>query len=146
MASSIDFDGTPMRIPTDGRAASVDIYVTSLEARGADGIRMVTYPTISQPLSTKESGILPTIPISDLHIDALLAGQGFRFFLIKRYGANVYKAATKMLTAELQNRREPLVVAILCAVHTLNNCTIWGWAIFHTDRYSVPPMCLKPGT
>ena len=62
----------------------------------------------------------------DLHIDDLLGGQGLRFFLIKSDGANVNKSATEMLTAELQNRREHLDVAILCAVHTLRNCTIWG--------------------
>ena len=87
---------------------------------------MFTYPTTIHPISSKTSGILSAIPLSDLHIDDLLAGAGFRFPIIKTDGANVNKAAMKMITAELQNRRGPLVVEILCAIHALNNSTILG--------------------
>ena len=130
VALAAGFDSTPMRIFTGGCAASFEIYVKSLEAMSADGKRMVTYPTVSQPECSKVSGLLSTIPLPELHIDDLLDGQGFRFLLLKSDGANVNRSAIKMLTAELQNRKELLVAPVLCIAHALNNSSIWGLGDF----------------
>ena len=119
-----------MRVFSDGQASSFEVYVRSLEARDSTGKSAVTYPVLSRPRSSKASGVLSAILIKTLYLEDLLSNGGGRFLIIKRYGPNTNRAAVKMLTSELQPKKELLAVNQICVAHSLNNIGLGGLCNF----------------
>ena len=119
-----------MKVCEDSRAANVDVYTRTILAHNANGESLRSFPILSRPQSSNASGILSTIPISELYIDDLTSTPGFKLLLINCDGANTNRKAVRMLMSELQPRRELLTVVIFCAAHGLNNAVRWGLGVF----------------
>ena len=119
-----------MKLFSDGRSANVEVYGRTLLARNSIGESQRLYPVLSQPPASDASGVLSAIPTGALFLDELTSTQGFKMLLINCDGANTNHKAVRMLMAELQPRKDLLVVVNYCSAHGLNNAVRWGLGLF----------------
>lgn len=123
-------DGTLANLFEEGRSANVDVYGRTLLARNAAGETARSYPVLSRPSTSKASGVLSTIPTKALFLDELTSTPGFKLLLLNCDGANTNRKAVRMLTAELQPKKNLLVVVNYCSAHGVNNAAKWGLGVF----------------
>ena len=119
-----------MKLFADGRSANVEVYGMTLVARNSLGETQRSYPVLSHPPASDAAGVLSTMPIKSLFIDELLSKPGFKLLLLNCDGANTNRKAVRMIMAELQPKRDLLVLVNFCASHGVNNAVRWGLGQF----------------
>ena len=123
-------DGTPMKLFHDGRSSNVEVYGMTVIARNSLGETQRSYPVLSHPPASGAAGILSAMPIDSLFIDELTSKPGFKLLLLNCDGANANRKAARMLMAELQPRRDLLVLVNFCSSLGLNCAAKWGIGVF----------------
>ena len=126
----LTLDGTETKIFAESMSVNVDVYTRSILPRNANGQSLRSSPVLSRPRNSNASGVLSTIPISELYIDDFTSAPGFKLLLINCDGANTNRKAVRMLMSELHPRRELLIIANFCAAHGLNYAVRWGLGVF----------------
>ena len=70
------------------------------------------------------------MPTKSLFTDELLSKPGFKLIVLNCDGANTNRKAVRMIMAELQPKRDLLILVNFCASHGLNNAVGWGLGQF----------------
>ena len=126
-----------MRLRTTGygNAKSVEVYVRIVVARAANGGERKYFSELIAPECSSTSGVLPTIPISEIFAEDLMHRPGFRVLMITTDAIPTNKSAARMLIAELQIYPQLIILPAICSSHTLRNATKWGLGEFPYGLY-----------
>lgn len=114
----------------DGRSSNVEVYGMTVIARNSMRETQRSYPVLPHPPSSDAAGILSEMPINSLFVDELTTTPGFKLLLLNCDGANANRKAVRTLAAELQPRRDLLVLVNFCSSHGLNCAVKWGQGVF----------------